>query len=46
MLIPAWMAYRGRHRFPEAAFRVPGGTAFLVGMILFSLLTVIYSLVC
>lgn len=46
ILIPAWMALRGRRHYPDAKFKVPGGQLFLAGLILFSLASIIYSVVC
>ena len=46
MLIPAWMAFRARRKFPDAPFRVPGGDAFLLGLIAFALAVIFYSIVC
>jgi tyrosine-specific transport protein len=45
ILIPAWMALVGRKKHPDEDFKVPGGTPLLVGLILFSIATVVYSLV-
>jgi tyrosine-specific transport protein len=46
MLIPAWMAYVGRTKYPDAAFRVPGGNAFLIGLVIFALASILYSIIC
>ncbi|HTM64562.1 MAG TPA: aromatic amino acid transport family protein [Gammaproteobacteria bacterium] len=46
VLIPAYMAMRGRHKFKDAAYRVPGGSAFLIGMMMISVVAIIYSIVC
>ncbi len=46
ILIPAWMALRGRQKFHDAPFRVPGGQVFLIGLILFAVASILYSIVC
>ena len=46
IMIPAWMALRGRRYYPNAVFRVPGGQLFLWSLWLFSLVAIIYSVVC
>jgi tyrosine-specific transport protein len=46
ILLPAWMAMRGRRRFQSTQFRVPGGNVFLAGLIAFAFAAIVYSLVC
>ena len=45
MFIPAWMALRGRQKFPNAAFIVPGGNVALWGLMVISLVLIVYGLV-
>lgn len=40
-IIPAMMAYVSRKRFPNAAYRVPGGTALVMFIILFGLINAV-----
>lgn len=46
ILLPAWMAYRGRKKFRGEGFKVPGGNPLLLSLIAFALGSIVYSLVC
>lgn len=46
IFIPAWMAVRGRRKFHQSEFRVPGGNLFLYGLILVSLAAIGYGILC
>lgn len=45
IFIPAWMAYCGRRHFPNAVFRVPGGTGLLAALIVLSVAALIYGVI-
>lgn len=46
ILLPAWMALCGRQKFTRGSFRVWGGRPLLFGLILCSLIIILYSLIC
>lgn len=47
VLIPAWMALKGRAKHADkAVFTVPGGNVLLIFLIVFSLAASIYSFIC
>jgi tyrosine-specific transport protein len=46
ILLPAWMAYRGRQKFHGEGFKVPGGNPLLLSLIAFAVGSIVYSVLC